>query len=97
MPPSLLDGTSSDSAAFARTSTTALAGDARAAGIAPAYVVGVELHMHLDAGDCWIGHDALTAVLLLRQQRGHAVQAAPRLWNGRAPGVSRDGCSLGEH
>jgi hypothetical protein len=75
--------TSSDSAAFARASTTALAGEGRAAGIACASVVGVELHMHPDAGVCSIGYDELIAVLLLRQQRGHAVQPAPGLWNGR--------------
>jgi hypothetical protein len=37
--------TSSDSAAFARASRTALAGEGRAAGIARASVVGVELHI----------------------------------------------------
>jgi hypothetical protein len=49
----------------------ALAGEGRAAGIACASVV------------CSIGHDELIAVLLLREQRGHAVQPAPGLWNGR--------------
>ena len=44
--------------------------------------------MHRDVGVCSIGHDELTGVLLLRQQRGHAVQPAQGLWNGRAPGVS---------
>jgi len=75
--------TISDSAAFARVSTTALAGEGRAAGIACASAVGVELHMHRDVDVCSIGHDELTAVLLLRQQRGHAAHPAPRLWNGR--------------
>ncbi|MGO9906453.1 MAG: hypothetical protein ACLPY3_12150, partial [Solirubrobacteraceae bacterium] len=56
----------------------------RAAGIARASVVGVELHMHPDVGVCSIGYDELIAVLLLRQQRGHAVQPAPGLWNGRS-------------
>ncbi len=32
---------------------------------------------------CSIGYDELIAVLLLREQRGHAVQPAPGLWNGR--------------
>ena len=48
-------------------------------------VVGVELHMHPDDGVCSIGYDQLIAVLLLHQQRGHAVQPAPGLWNGRDP------------
>jgi hypothetical protein len=39
--------------------------------------------MHRDVGVCSIGYDELIAVLLLRQQRGHAVQPAPGLWNGR--------------
>ena len=52
-------------------------------GIARASVDGVELHMHPDVGVCSIGYDELTAVLLLRQQREHAVQPAPGLWNGR--------------
>jgi hypothetical protein len=64
--------TSSDSAAFARASTTALAGEGRAAGIARASVDGVELHMHPDVGVCSIRYDELIAVLLLRQQREHA-------------------------
>ena len=51
-------------------------------------VVGVELHMHPDVGVCSIGYDELIAVLLLRQQRGHAVQAAPGLWNGRQARVT---------
>ncbi len=79
----LMRWTSSDSAAFARASTTALAGEGRAAGIARASVDGVELHMHPDVGVCSIGYDELIAVLLLRQQREHAVQPAPGLWNGR--------------
>ena len=57
--------------------------------VARASVVGVELHMHLDVGVCSIGSDELIAVLLLRHQRGHAVQPAPRLWNGREREVSR--------
>ena len=69
--------TSSDSAAFARAITTALAGGGRAAGIERASVVGVELHMHPDVGVCSIGYDELIAVLLLRQQRGYAAQPAP--------------------
>jgi hypothetical protein len=44
--------------------------------------------MHPDVGVCSIGYDELIAVLLLRQQRGHAVQLAPGLWNGRERGVS---------
>ena len=83
--------TSSDSAAFARASITALAGEGRAAGIAFASVVGVELHMHPDVGACSIGYDELIAVLLLRQQRGHAVQPAPGLWNGRIAPARRCG------
>ena len=75
--------TSSDSAAFARASTTALAGEGRAAGIACASVVGMDLHMHPDVGVCSIGYHELIAVLLLCQQRGHAVQPPPGLWNGR--------------
>ena len=82
-PSSLLRWTSSDSAAFARASTTALAGEGRATGIARASVDGVELHMHPDVGVCSIRYDELIAVLLLRQQREHAVQPAPGLWNGR--------------
>ena len=39
--------------------------------------------MHPHVGVCSIGYDELIAVLLLRQQRGHAVQPAPGLWNGR--------------
>ena len=38
----------------------------------------------LTSGVCSIGYDELIAVLLLRQQRGHLVQPAPGLWNGRA-------------
>ena len=76
-------GTNSDSAAFARASTTAPAGEGRAGGIARASVVGVELHMHPDVGVCSIRYDELIAVLLLRQQRGYATQPAPGLWNGR--------------
>ena len=79
--------TSSDSAAFARASTTPLAGEGRAAGIAGTSVDGVELHMHPDVGVCSIGYDELTAVLLLRQQRRHATRPAPGLWNGRKGGV----------
>ena len=86
---SLLVRTSSDSAASARASTTALAGEGRAAGIARASVDGVELHMHPDVGVCAIGYDELIAVLLLRQQREHAVQPAPGLWNGRNAEPSR--------
>ena len=37
-----------------------------------------------DVGVCSIGYDELIAVVLLRQQRGHLVQPAPGLWNGRA-------------
>jgi hypothetical protein len=80
---SLPEGTISDSAAFARASSTALAGEGRAARIARASVLGVKLHMHRDVGLCSIEHDELTAVLLLRQQRGRAAQPVPRLWNGR--------------
>ena len=85
----LLVWTSSDSAAFARASTTALAGEGRAAGIACASVDGVELYMHPDVGVRSIGYDELIAVLLLRQQREHAVQPAPGLWNGRAGELDR--------
>jgi hypothetical protein len=46
-------------------------------------VVGVEPHMGRDVGVFEIGYDELTAILLLRHQRGHAVQPAPGLWNGR--------------
>ena len=81
--------TNSDSAAFARATSTALAGEGRAAGIARASVVGVQLHMHPDVGVCSIGYDQLMAVLLLRHQRGHAVPSAPRLWNGRSPTAPR--------
>jgi hypothetical protein len=49
--------------------------------------------MHRDVGVCSIGHDELTAVLLLRQQCGHAVQPAPGLWNGRER-VLRSDCSF---
>ena len=69
-------------------STTALAGEGRAAGVASSHVVGMDLHMHPDVGVCSIGYDELIAVLLLRQQRGHAVQPAPGLWNGRLPQLS---------
>jgi hypothetical protein len=62
--------------AFAPASTAALAGEGRAAAIACASVVGVERHMHPDVV-CSIGYDELIAVLLLGQQRGHAVQPAP--------------------
>ena len=86
---SLLSWTSCDSAAFARASTTALAGKGRAAAIACASVVGVELHMHPDVGVCSIGYDELIAVLLLREQRGYAAQRAPGLWNGRAGELDR--------
>jgi hypothetical protein len=41
-----------------------------------------------DAGVCSIAYDELIAVLLLRHQRGHAVQPAPGLWNGRDPELS---------
>jgi len=82
-PTSLPVWTSSDSAAFMRASTTALADEGRAAGIARASVDGVELHMHRDVDVCSIGYGELIAVLLLRQQREHAVQPAPGLWNGR--------------
>jgi hypothetical protein len=53
----------------------------RAAGTARASVDGVELHMHGEVGVCSIGYDELIAVLLLRQQREHAVQPAPGVWN----------------
>jgi hypothetical protein len=43
--------------------------------------------MNPDVGVCAIGYDELIAVLLLRQQREHAVQPAPGLWNGRQPEV----------
>jgi hypothetical protein len=56
--------------AFARASTTALAGQGGAAGIGCASVVGVELHMHPDFGVCSIGYNELRAVLLLRRRRG---------------------------
>ena len=69
--------------AFAPASTAALAGEGRAAAIARASVVGVERHMHPDVSVCSIGYDELIAVLPLGQQRGHAVQPAPGLWNGR--------------
>jgi hypothetical protein len=84
----LLVWTSSDSAAFARASTIALAGEGRAAGIARACVVGVELRMRPAVGVCSIGYDELIAALLLRRQRGHAAQPAPGLWNGRFPQVN---------
>jgi hypothetical protein len=86
---SLLRWTSSDSVAFTPASTTALAGEGRAAGIACASVVGAELHTHPDVRVCSIGHDELIAVLLLRQQRGHAVQPAPGLWNVRDASARR--------
>ncbi len=59
-----------------------------------ARVVGVELHAHRDLAVCSIGRDELTAVLLLRQQRGHAAQPAPGLWNGRTRELERDGGEL---
>jgi hypothetical protein len=40
--------------------------------------------MHPGVGVYSIGYDELIAVLLLRQQHGHAVQPAPDLWNGRS-------------
>ena len=40
-------------------------------------------------GVCSIVYDELIAVLLLRQQRGHVVQPAPGLWNGRAGELQR--------
>ena len=83
--------TSSDSAAFARASTTAPAGEGRAGGIARASVVGVQLHMQPDVGVCSIRYDERIPVLLLRQQRGYATQPAPGLWNGRRPLVSSSG------
>jgi hypothetical protein len=79
--------TISDSAALARATTTVSQAKERAAGIAGASLVGVELHMHRDVDVCSIGNDELTAVLLLRQQCGHAAQPAPGLWNGRRPVV----------
>ena len=84
-PSSPLRWTRRESAAFARASTTAPAGEERADGIARTSVVGVELHMHPDVGVCSIRYDELKAVLLLRQQRGYAAQPAPGLWNGRFP------------
>jgi DNA invertase Pin-like site-specific DNA recombinase len=52
--------------------------------------------MHRDVGVCSIGTTLINAVLLLRQQRGHAVQPAPGLWNGRAPALSSQpsGCCV---
>ena len=44
----------------------------------------MELHIHPDVGVCSIRYDELMAVLLLRQQREHAVQPPSGLWNGRA-------------
>ena len=41
------------------------------------------MHAHRDVAVCSIGRNKLTAVLLLRQQRGHAAQPAQGLWNGR--------------
>jgi hypothetical protein len=93
-PTSLPVRTSSDSAAFARASTTALTGEGRAAGITRGYVDGVELHMHPNVGVCSIEYDELIAVLLLRQQRGHAVQPTPGLWNGRRGAVSLEATRL---
>ena len=87
---------SSDSAAFGRASTTALGGEARAARVARACVVGVELHAHRDVAVCLIECDELTAVLLLRQQRGHAAQSAPGLWNGRERALSARRCACAE-
>ena len=83
--------TSSDSAAFARASTTALAGEGRATGIARASVVGVELHAHRDVTVCSIGHDELIAVLLLRQQRGYRRAAGAGLveWTKSTTASSR--------
>jgi hypothetical protein len=78
-----------DGAALARASTTVSPAKGRAAGIAGASVVGVELHMHRDVDVCSIGNDELTAVLLLRQQCGHAAQPAPGLWNGRGAALPR--------
>jgi hypothetical protein len=92
--PSLMLRTSPDSAAFARASTAAPAGEGRAGGIARASVVGAELHMHPDVGVCSIGYDELIAVLLLRQQRGYATQPAPGLWNGRTRELERDSGEL---
>ena len=77
---SVLPWTSSDSAAFARASTTAPTGEGRADGIARASVVGVELHIHPDVGVCSIRYDELIPVLLLRRQHGYATQPAPGLW-----------------
>jgi hypothetical protein len=55
-------------------------------------VVGVKLHTHRDVGVRSTGHNELTAVLLVRQQRGHAAQPVPRLWNGRGAPLWRDSC-----
>ena len=79
--------TISNSAAFGRAGSAALAGERRAAGIARVSVLGVQLRVNRDVGLCSIEHDELTAVLLLRQQRGHAAQPVPRLWNGRKASV----------
>jgi hypothetical protein len=95
-PVSLPVRTSSHNAAFTRASTTALAGEGRATEITRASVVGAELHMHRDGGVSSIGHGELIAVLLLRQQRGHAVQPAPGLWNGRRGAAMADCCFLAE-
>ena len=46
--------------------------------------------MQRDVGVCSIGQDELTAVLLLRQQREHALQPAPGLWNGTAAAPRRE-------
>ena len=69
-PSALMLGTSSDSAAFARASTTAPAAEGRAGGIARASVVGVELRMHPDVGVCSIGYDELIAVLCSASNAG---------------------------
>ncbi len=68
--------------AFARASTIAIAGEGRAAGIArargrPKGAYASSLRRLLD----WLRR--AIAILLLRRQRGHAVQPAPGMWNGR--------------
>ena len=74
--------TNSNSGAFARASTIALAGEGRAAGIARARgrregAYASSRRRLLD----WLRR--AIAILLLRRQRGHAVQLAPGMWNGR--------------
>ena len=92
----LLERTRSDSAAFARASTTTLAGEGRAAGIACVSSAAWSLHMHPAVGVCSIGYDEQITVLLLRQERGHQTRSDRGFWSGRRGAAVADCCFPGE-